>query len=568
MNLLSPEKRLVRLYFSFFLIVVLSSAGIYGQARKTANSKTATAKKTAAAAKDAKKSSAKEKPSAKSKTAASSKTAARDKKAKEDPKKASKKETLASKSRSARDKDNKNDKKKKVDPKKAAEERRAEAARRKAEEARRQAALAERRRREQAAREARARKLAFERGLRTDTVENIAKDNTDGEDLQIRRAAVEALGSHAGTVVVMEAQTGKVVTIVNQDWGIRDSFKPCSTIKLVTGVAGISEDVINESGGIGSSTTGMDLNDALAFSNNGYFQRVGSNIGSSKMINYALSLGLGTPTGINAEGESAGKLPYGNNNARIYSHGDDFEVTPLQLAVMVSAIANGGKKVTPQIARQRSEKAAFRPHIRGTVNLPQRDLQGVIPGMIGAAEYGTARRGVDASMGVAGKTGSCISKGSWVGLFASVAPVEQPKYSVVVITRGQNERGKYAAAIAGKVYNALRPRLERSTERAPIYVAAKPKPQTAAELADDEENDLDATAETAAADVESGRDVIVAGQGEQRIAAPQQAAPKKLVTKTGSSKPKFSPVIITYKKDSQDKEEPAKSERPRVVKNK
>ena len=79
----------------------------------------------------------------------------------------------------------------------------------------------------------------------------------------------------------------------------------------------------------------------------------------------------------------------------------------------------------------------------------------MLPGMVGAAEYGTAHRGVDASMGVAGKTGSCIGKGSWVGLFASVAPVEDPKYSVVVITRGQGERGKYAAAIAGQVYQAL-----------------------------------------------------------------------------------------------------------------
>ena len=39
---------------------------------------------------------------------------------------------------------------------------------------------------------------------------------------------------------MMEAQTGKIVTIVNQDWAIRNSFKPCSTIKLVTGVAGLN----------------------------------------------------------------------------------------------------------------------------------------------------------------------------------------------------------------------------------------------------------------------------------------------------------------------------------------
>ena len=63
-------------------------------------------------------------------------------------------------------------------------------------------------------------------------------DDPTGEDLQIRAAAVDALGNHAGTVVVMEAQTGKIVTIVNQDWAIRKSFKPCSTIKLVTATGG------------------------------------------------------------------------------------------------------------------------------------------------------------------------------------------------------------------------------------------------------------------------------------------------------------------------------------------
>ena len=82
----------------------------------------------------------------------------------------------------------------------------------------------------------------------------------------------------------------------------------------------------------------MTLNRALARSDNGYFQRVGSRFGSDKMVQYARRLGLGEPTGINAEGETAGRVPNGNNSPRIYSHGDDFEVTPLQLAVMVSAL--------------------------------------------------------------------------------------------------------------------------------------------------------------------------------------------------------------------------------------
>src|SRR5690606_5476024 len=149
--------------------------------------------------------------------------------------------------------------------------------------------------------------------------------------------------------------------------------------------------------------------------------------------------------------EYAGKLPYGNSNPRIYSHADDFEVTPLQLAVMVSALSNGGERVVPFIPKTRTEKISYKPHSK-SIGLPMDRVKLMLPGMMGAASYGTARRGVDASMGVAGKTGSCIGKGTWVGLFASVAPVQDPMYSVVVITRGQGERGRYAAAVAGKVY--------------------------------------------------------------------------------------------------------------------
>ena len=275
-----------------------------------------------------------------------------------------------------------------------------QAAARKAEEARRQAALAEQRRREQAAREARERHLAFERGLKTETQTNIANDDTEGEDLEVRRAAVNALGNRAGTVVVMEPQTGKILSIVNQEWAIRRSFKPCSTIKLVTGVAGLNEKVIDSSGNIKSRKFPLNLDDALAHSNNSYFQVAGSNIGNERMISYAKALGLGEPTGINAENETAGKLPYGNNNGRVYSHGDDFEVTPLQLSVMVSAISNGGKMVVPQIPKTRAEKTNFRGYMKKQVEIPQESLQRVLPGMIGAVNYGTAQRAADYLQGL------------------------------------------------------------------------------------------------------------------------------------------------------------------------
>ena len=562
MMLMCPQKRFVSLFSPFLLIALLFSANLHAQSKKS--SKKIVAKKSVAQAKDARKDnkSKKEQLANKKKGKAETKkekALAKSRDAKKDTKKLSARELRREREQEARDN--------KKGGKNKAEARRIELERRREAEQRRQAALAEQRRREQAAREARERKLAFERGLRTTTVENIAKDDPTGEDLNVRRAAVNALGGHAGTVVVMEAQTGKVLTIVNQDWAIRDSFKPCSTIKLVTGVGGLNEKIIDGDGHITNSSNRMSLDYALAKSNNQYFQNVGVNMGSSKMIQYAKSLGLGEKTGINAEGETPGKLPYGNSNRRIYSHGDDFEVTPLQLAVMVSALSNGGKKVIPQIVRPRVERTAFTPHVVGSVNLPMRSVEGVLPGMIGAAEFGTARKGVDASMGVAGKTGSCITKGSWIGLFASVAPVEQPKYSVVVITRGQSERGKYAAAIAGKVYHALNSQIKRNRD---MLHARQLKVKPPTENVGAEEADEDEDSDTAEAGGDEPAPIIVGQPRTTIAAAPPQAESKKLVQKTVRSKPSLSPVVIEFDRSGAEKTTTSedKKTRPRIVKNK
>lgn len=428
---------------------------------------------------------------------------------------------------------------------KQAEQKRAEAERqavaRKAEEARRQAALAEQRRREQAAREARERAAAFERGLKTETRENIANDDTEGEDLEVRRAAVNALGNRAGTVVVMEPQTGKILSIVNQDWAIRRGFKPCSTIKLVTGVAGYNEKFITSEGNIRNRNSQLGLDDALAHSNNTYFQQVGANLGNERMISYAQALGLGQPTGINAENETSGKLPFGNRNARIYSHGDDFEVTPLQLAVMVSALSNGGKLVVPQIPKTKMEKTNFRGYMRGNVDIPLESMQRVLPGMIGAVNYGTAQRAADASLNIAGKTGSCIGQGSWVGLFASVAPVVNPKLSVIVITRGAGERGKFASEIAGKIYKAVGYRFNdgRTDHIAKIPLELKPQQKINANVSQK-------------IDKAEGED---SEEGDAPKSEPKKTAPKNSNTNT-NTKPTFDPVIIVVNREKT---------RPRIV---
>src|SRR5438105_966971 len=323
--------------------------------------------------------------------------------------------------------------------------------------------LEEARRRAEAARQAAiARQRAIDEGMRNEAESNIAKDDTIGEDLEVRKAAVAALGHHAGTVVVMDPKTGRVYTVVNQDWALRRGFKPCSTIKLVTGVAGISEKVIQpvETVSVGGNYS-LNLTEALAHSNNTYFQRVGGEVGFDKMVTYARELGLGEKTGINYANEYAGRVPLFKSGYAVNhmsSHGDDFEVTAIQLASLVSAMSNGGKLVTPHLPRTVEENDKFKTETRRKINVTSETLNRMLPGMVGAVNYGSGRKAYRPEQTVAGKTGTCIGQGSWLGLFTSYAPVVNPKLAVVVITRGSDAHNHLPAAVAGDIYSALSPR--------------------------------------------------------------------------------------------------------------
>jgi len=320
--------------------------------------------------------------------------------------------------------------------------------------------MEEARRRAEAARQAAiARQRAIDEGMRNEAAANIAKDNTTGEDLEVRNAAVAALGHHAGTVVVMDPKTGRIYTVVNQDWALRRGFKPCSTIKLVTGVAGLCEKVIQpiETVSDGSNYR-IDLTDALAYSNNQYFQHVGGQVGFDKMVSYARELGLGEKTGINYVNESPGRVPLFKSGYAVNhmsSHGDDFEVTAIQLAALVSAMSNGGKLLVPHVPRTVEENTVFKTELRRKINVENEAWKRMVPGMIGAVNYGSGKKAYRPDQTVAGKTGTCIGQGSWLGLFTSYAPVVNPRLAVVVITRGADAHGHLPAAVAGNIYRAL-----------------------------------------------------------------------------------------------------------------
>ena len=324
-------------------------------------------------------------------------------------------------------------------------------------------ALEEARRRAEAARQAAiARQRAIDEGLRNEVQADIAKDNTVGEDLEVRKAAIQALGNTAGTVVVMDPKTGRVYTVINQEWGLRRGFKPCSTIKLVTGVAGLCEKVIAPVETVADGGRyRIDLTDALAYSNNSYFQNVGGQVGFDKMVTYARELGLGEKTGINYVNEYTGRVPLFKSGYAVNhmsSHGDDFEVTAVQLASLVSAMSNGGRLLVPHLPRTIDENAHFKTEVRRTINIDNEVWKRMVPGMIGAVNYGSGKKAYRPEQTVAGKTGTCIGQGAWLGLFTSYAPVVNPRLAVVVITRGTDAHRHLPAAIAGNIYRALSPR--------------------------------------------------------------------------------------------------------------
>jgi len=389
----------------------------------------------------------------------------------------------------------------------------------------RRALLEARRRAEAARRAAIARQMAIDKAMRDEVQTYIAKDDLTGEDPEVRRVAINALGNHAGTVVVMDPMTGRVYSMVNQEWALRRGFKPCSTIKLVTGVAGLSENAIPTVDTVGDGYR-IDLTSALAHSDNYFFQTVGTKIGSDKMVSYARELGLGEKTGINVPFEFPGKLPEvkpGIVERRMFSHADGFAVTPLQLGTLVSAMANGGKLLVPQIAHSAKEANKMGVKVRRQLPITTDVWQRMVPGMVGAVNYGTARKSYDPTQTVAGKTGTCIGDGGWVGLFTSYAPLANPRLAVVVIAQGTDGRRHFPTAVAGEIYRQLNHRFGTAINL-----------QVASTLDDEEKEVADAEA---AADAAADGETTETTNGETTPAATATATPVTTTAAPAAAKP-------------------------------
>ena len=288
--------------------------------------------------------------------------------------------------------------------------------------------------------------------------DSTAGDYVDGEDLDIRQAAVEALGAYNGSVVVVDPNTGRILTMVNQKLALGSGFQPCSTIKVSVALAGLSEKTIDPSSKLRLGGLRMNLTYALAHSNNFYFATLGTKLGFEKVSYYAHLFGYGEKAGLNIPGEQPGRYPSAppknGGVGMLTSFGEEVSQTPLQLAALMSAIANGGTMYYLQYPRSQEAARGFIPVVKR-----QLSIEGLIPvikpGMRGAVEFGTAHRAREDGP-IAGKTGTCSENHTHLGWFGSFNDVGSHKLVVVVLlTGGRPAIGPLAAGIAGDVYRRL-----------------------------------------------------------------------------------------------------------------
>src|SRR6202050_2269866 len=138
-----------------------------------------------------------------------------------------------------------------------------------------------------------------------------AKDDVTGNDDPIvRQVAVDAIGHEKGSVVAMDPTTGRILAVVNQKMAFSSGFEPCSTIKPFVALAGLQEGVITRDTMIRvANRRYMDLTEAMAHSNNKYFEAVGSELGFDRLIKYHELFGLGQKVGYNIPEEQPGLLP-------------------------------------------------------------------------------------------------------------------------------------------------------------------------------------------------------------------------------------------------------------------
>jgi penicillin-binding protein 2 len=346
-------------------------------------------------------------------------------------------------------------------------------------------------------------------------------------DRRIQETAERALGGRAGAIVVMDPRNGDVLAMVSspafaldqlagnldrEDWrqlisdprtplmnrALQSQYAPGSVFKIVVAAAGLQEGSLTpmdntycngqfhlggwtfkdwKEGGHGH----VDLRSALVQSCNIFFYQAGLKVGPEAIVRYARAFGLGAPTGTELGSEKPGLVPFVDSrrrrDGRGWQAGDTINisigqgrllVTPMQIARMMSAVANGGILWKPRLV-ERVERAdgtlaySASSKMSGHVDLAPvvwAFLRNALVGVVNEGGTGAAAR--IPGVLVAGKTGTAQSvaksdaaRGQDHAWFASFAPADDPQVVVVVLVERGGKGGQVAAPIARQIYEAI-----------------------------------------------------------------------------------------------------------------
>lgn len=378
-------------------------------------------------------------------------------------------------------------------------------------------------------------------------------------DLPLQQAAVEALRSASGTTrgaaVVMDTSNGDVLALVSsptydpnefvnplsqERWAAlndpllrpifnratQGAYNPGSIFKIITALAALEtgldpdDQIVVEPDPHRPSRGAVflgrrkiddtvapgryDFKRAFKTSSNSYFVQVGLRAGRDRLLEMGRRFRLGARFGLGTRQEVGGHFPspadvrglWTDGNVANVCIGHEITVTPLQMAVMTAAVANGGRLYQPRLV-QRLEPAEsgprgaevlpFPPRLLGELGVRPHSLALVREAMLAdteepggtgfeAFQFGNQATGQITpripGFRIAGKTGTAqIKKGATVidliTWFVAFGPYENPRYAVVVMVEGGASGGNTCAPVARQIFQAVKRRLEPSSAPAP-----------------------------------------------------------------------------------------------------
>ncbi|MFH1368607.1 MAG: penicillin-binding protein 2 [Elusimicrobiota bacterium] len=319
------------------------------------------------------------------------------------------------------------------------------------------------------------------------------------------RGAVMAVDPRTGAVkcfvsspgfdpnISMMPEFGKYLTDKNLPlWDRIDQarYPPGSIFKIITFIAALEGNKINPSQTFNCTGSFMfgnksfacwnkkghgrvDLMQALSVSCNVYFYQLGLKVGPELIEKYAKLFRIGEITGIDMPSEKRGLVPSPEwKKKRVgeaWHPGDTINmaigqgslwVTPAQMAMMISAVANGGVIYKPYLVDKIlnvNGENVLKPQNKkiGNIELSKQTWDMLHEGLKSVVKDGTARACYFENLAVAGKTGTAQNpQGKDHGWFVAYAPADNPELAVAVIVENGGGGGAVAAPVAREIFSA------------------------------------------------------------------------------------------------------------------